>query len=185
MLTDITTISRMMDETLDYLRDDAQSETVTRIDLPSFLKTICFDLADMGHDVAYVGPGRLSYECRPRALSRAITNIVGNAVKFAGKVSVALAEDETGQIEIEIAENGPGIPESIRDRVFDPFFKADNARTSINKGFGLGLSIAREVVQRHGGAIELNSNDPTGLRVVMTMPAVGAVSSKSSKRQCA
>ena len=53
-------MSRMLDETLEYLRHDARSEPVSRIDLPSFLQTICSDFADMGHAVSYVGPARLS-----------------------------------------------------------------------------------------------------------------------------
>lgn len=174
MLGDIVTISRMLDETLDYLRDDSHTEAPARIDLPSLLKTICFDFVDMGHEVAYDGPSRLSYTCRPRALSRAVTNIVENAVKFADHVTVSLAEDGGGRIVIAVADDGPGIAEAIRERVFDPFFKADVARNSNGKGFGLGLSIAREIIQRHGGSIGMEPLSPTGLRVVMTMPAVAA-----------
>jgi signal transduction histidine kinase len=85
----------MLDETLEYLRDDAQSETVSCIDLPSLLHTICSDFADMGYAVSYVDPARLSYACRQRALSRAVTNIVENAVKHGSTVTVALRNKES------------------------------------------------------------------------------------------
>jgi signal transduction histidine kinase len=173
MLGDITTISRMLDETLDYMRDDARSEATTRIDLPSFLQTICSDFADMGHAVSYEGPARMSYACRPRALLRAVTNIVENAVKHGSSaVTVALAARASDRIEIEVADDGPGIPTALRDQVFEPFFKADTARrTGGNNGFGLGLSIARDIIKRHGGGIEMKSGEPKGLRVLMVMPA--------------
>jgi signal transduction histidine kinase len=173
MLRDITTVSRMLDETLEYMRDDARSEATTRIDLPSLLQTICSDFSDMGHAVSYEGPGRLSYACRPRALLRAVTNIVENAVKHGSNaVTVALGTRAAGQIEIDVADEGPGIPAALRDQVFEPFFKADTARrTSASNGFGLGLSIALDIVKRHGGGIEMKSGEPKGLRVRMVMPA--------------
>jgi signal transduction histidine kinase len=174
MLGDITTISRMLDETLDYMRDDARSEATTRIDLPSFLQTICSDFADMGHSVSYEGPARLSYACRPRALLRAVTNIVENAVKHGSSaVTVGLSAKASDRIEIEVADDGPGIPAALRDQVFEPFFKADSARRTSGgtNGFGLGLSIARDIIKRHGGGIEMKSGEPRGLRVLMVMPA--------------
>lgn len=171
MLGDIINVSLLIDETLEYLRSDVRSERPTRIDLPSFLKTICFDFSDMGHSVSYQGPSRMPFECRPHALSRAVTNIVENAVKHgSSNVIVSLAGSTDGQVEVEVADDGPGIPSSLRDRVFEPFFKADEARPSTH-GFGLGLSIAKDIITRHGGAIELKPSYPTGLRVVMTIQA--------------
>jgi signal transduction histidine kinase len=171
ILGDLTKVSRMLDETLEYLRDDARSEPLSRVDLPSFLQTICSDFADMGHAVSYVGPARLSYACHPRALSRAVTNIVENAVKHGSTVSVALGGYADEAISIEVSDDGPGIPIAIRDKVFEPFFKVDDARREDNSGFGLGLSIAREIIKRHCGDIEMRPAEPTGLRVLMVLPS--------------
>jgi signal transduction histidine kinase len=171
MLGDIVNVSRLIDETLDYLRNDAQSESTTRIDLASFLTTICFDFADMGHAVTYQGPPRMPFECRSHALSRAVTNIIDNAIKHGGNnVIVSLSGSTDERVAVEVADDGPGIPSSLHDHVFQPFFKADDARRS-SHGFGLGLSIARDIIARHGGAIELKPRDPNGLRVLMTIPA--------------
>ena len=168
MQSDLTKVSHMLDETLDYLRDDARSEATTPVDLPSLLQTICSELADRGHAVSYVGPTRLSYACRPRALTRAITNIVENAVKHGSSiVTVALGKRTSDRIEIEVADDGPGIPAALRDKVFEPFFKADDTRK--NSGFGLGLSIAQDIIKRHGGGIEMHPRDPTGLRVLLVL----------------
>ncbi|WP_342728485.1 ATP-binding protein [Bradyrhizobium sp. B097] len=168
MLGDIAKMTRMINETLEYLRDDARSEALSCIDLPSFLQTICSDFADTGHAVSYSGSARLPYVCRPRALSRAVTNVVENAVKHGSLVVVTLRLAEADHVEIEVADDGPGIPPALHDRVFEPFFKADNARQE--GGFGLGLSIAQEIVKRHGGSIALRLQEPSGLLVSMLLP---------------
>jgi signal transduction histidine kinase len=177
MLGDLTTVGRMLDETLDYLRENGKSEATARADLPSILQTICWDFADVGHDVSYLGPTRLAWTVRPRSLTRAVTNIVENGVKHGGAVTVALASLPQGGIEIRICDNGPGIPAALREKVFEPFFKADDARTQGDGGFGLGLSIARDIVKQHGGEIELRPGDP-GLAVRILLPA-GAMMEKS------
>lgn len=169
MLGDIAKMTRMINETLEYLREDARSEAVTCIDLPSFLQTICSEFADTGHAVSYAGPARLPYACRPRALSRAVTNIVENAVKHGSTVTVVLRPTASDHIEIEVADDGPGIAPALRDKVFEPFFKADSARQG-SGGFGLGLSIALDIAKRHGGSIELKPRKPSGLLVSMLLP---------------
>jgi len=170
MLGDLAKVSHMLNETLEYLRDDARSEAESLVDLPSFLQTICSDFVDIGHAVSYVGPAQLSYVCRPRALSRAITNIVENAVKHGSTVTVVLGEKAHDGIAIEVCDDGPGIPMALLDKVFQPFFKTDNARRQDNRGFGLGLSIAQDIIKRHGGGIEMRPREPSGLRVLMILP---------------
>jgi signal transduction histidine kinase len=171
MLADLVNVSRMLDETLDYLREGGKCEAMCRIDLPSVLQTICWDFADVGHAVSYQGPSRLAWVIQPRALTRAIANIVENGVKHGSTVTVTLRTERLQRIEIEIADDGPGIPVTLRGKVFDPFFKADNARAQNSGGFGLGLSIAREIVKRHGGDIALLSRQPVGLAVQIFLPA--------------
>jgi signal transduction histidine kinase len=159
----------MINDTLCYLRDDARLEPASRIDLPSLAQTVCSDFADMGHRVSYVGPARLAWTCRPLALTRAITNVVENGIKHGREVTVTLATVDDA-IQIDIADDGPGIAASDRDRVFAPFFKAADARPQDGSGFGLGLSIARDIVRRHGGDISLASARPHGLIVRMRLP---------------
>lgn len=171
MLHEIARVTRMLVETLDYLREDVGSESMSRIDLPSVLQTICAEFADVGHAVSYEGPARLTWTCRPSVLTRAISNVVDNAVKHGSAVTVALHARGDGTVEIDVADNGPGIPSSLREKVFDPFFKGDDARSSANLGgFGLGLSIARDVVKGHGGEIDLLDRTPSGLIVRMSLP---------------
>jgi signal transduction histidine kinase len=171
MLGDLVKVGRMLDETLDYLREDGKSEAMSRVDLPSLLRTICWDFADMGDPVSYEGPARLACTVRPRALTRALTNIVENGVKHGTAVTVTLKGTGRDGIAITIADDGPGIPAALHDKVFEPFFKADSARTQNDGGFGLGLSIAQDIVKRHGGDISLLAREPAGLAVRILIPA--------------
>jgi signal transduction histidine kinase len=169
MLGDITQISRMLDETLNYLREDAKTEAMTRVDLPILLQTICSDFADIGHAVSYRGLARLTWVCQPKALTRALVNVVENGLKHGSAVVAGIGIDQEGSAEIDISDNGPGIPSPLRDRVFEPFFKVDNARS--DGGFGLGLSIAKDIIQRHGGHIAIVDRETRGLTVRITLPA--------------
>jgi signal transduction histidine kinase len=163
MLQDIATVNDMLGETLAYLRDGGQQEPVHLVDLPSLLQTISAQFSDFGHDVSYSGPDRFAFTCRAHALNRAVTNVVDNGVKHGAVVTVALRIITDALVEIDVSDDGPGIPAALRDKVFEPFFKGDSARASSGRGgFGLGLSIARDIVRRHGGRIELINAVPHG-----------------------
>ena len=179
MLRDIGLINELLAETLTYLRDGVRAEPPRPTDLSSLLQTICAEFTDVGHAVAYQGPQRLALACRPRALARAARNIVENGVKHGTQVVLRLCPpvERDGPVHIEICDNGPGIAPSIRNAVFEPFFKADSARTSgAGAGFGLGLSIARDIIRDHGGSIELLAGESVGLKVRISLPATAATS---------
>ncbi|GGB06660.1 two-component sensor histidine kinase [Brucella endophytica] len=168
MLSDINHLDRLLGESLDYLRDNYRREEFERTDIASSLQTICSEFADVGHDVTYHGPNRLIVNCKPLAITRAITNLCDNATKFAKKVAVELRTD-AGMMVIDVVDDGPGIPETYRQRVLEPFFKIDAARGG-NAGFGLGLSIVSEIVQAHGGMLEFLDGKEGGLIVRLTLP---------------
>ncbi|MGA2043424.1 MAG: ATP-binding protein [Roseiarcus sp.] len=170
MLVDIATVSDMLGETLTYLREGGVTEPVHLVDLPSLLQTICAQFNDVGHDVSYSGPDRFTFACRAHALNRAVTNIVDNGTKHGGVVTVALRALDDARAEIEVSDDGPGIPASLREKMFEPFQKGDAARASTGRGgFGLGLSIARDIVRRHGGDVALLSRSPNGLTVRLSV----------------
>ncbi len=172
MLDDITAISDMLNQTLAFMRNGDRQEPVRLVDLSSLLQTICAQFADVGHSVSYQGPGRFAFACRARALTRAVTNIVDNGVKNGTFVTVTLQALEGDAAQIEISDDGPGIPVAIQGKVFDTFFKGDSARPSSRTGgFGLGLSIARDIVRKHGGEISLSNHEPHGLKVRMALKA--------------
>lgn len=171
MLHDIARVDEMLSETLTYMREGAGRERVQGVDLPSLLQTVCTEFADIGYAVSYDGPRHLAFACRPGSLTRAITNLVDNGTKHGATVTVALREPSGGNIEIDVSDDGPGIPLSLRAKVVEPFFKADHARASSQRsGFGLGLSIAHDIVRTHGGTFTLLDRATGGLTVRMSIP---------------
>jgi signal transduction histidine kinase len=171
MLHDIARIDEMLSETLTYLREGACREEIQGVDLPSLLQTVCTEFTDIGYAVSYDGPRHFAFACRPGSLTRAITNLVDNGTKHGTTVTVALRQPSGGHIEIDVSDDGPGIPSSLRAKVMEPFFKADHARASSQRsGFGLGLSIAHDIVRTHGGTLALLDRATGGLTARMSIP---------------
>ena len=105
------------------------------------------------------------------ALDRVVANLLDNAVRHAsGRVELAATAAARGWVEITVTDDGPGVPEADRDRVFDRFTRLDDARARDAGGAGLGLSIVRELVAQHGGTVALTDAGP-GLRVAVRLPA--------------
>jgi signal transduction histidine kinase len=168
MLQEIAAINEMLAETLAYMREVGQTEAAAPTDLPSLLQTICAQFSDTGRDVTYRGPDRLVLSCRPHALARAVANLVDNAAKFGETVEVSVASAES-DVTIEVRDDGPGVPEAMLAQVFEPFVKGDDARGR-KGGFGLGLSIVREIAESHGGRVELANRRPHGLAARLRLP---------------
>ncbi|PYE86591.1 ATP-binding protein [Phyllobacterium leguminum] len=169
LLADIARINSLIKESLSYMRDDHHREQIERVDLATTLQTICNEFSDIGHNVVYDGPPHATAHFKPLAITRAVTNLCDNAVKFGNNVIVELRSTmET--VVIEVADDGPGIPEESRLRVLEPFYKIDAARTRGDAGFGLGLSIVDEIVQAHQGRLELLDRQPSGLIARLTIP---------------
>jgi signal transduction histidine kinase len=135
---------------------------------------VCDLVSDTGGEVDYAGPGRSRYYCKPQSMMRALTNIVSNAAKYGVHAQVTLSRSARGGFEIEIADDGPGIADAEKAKVFEPFYRTALARDTDRQGMGLGLSIARSIILAHGGAIELHDRRPSGLLVRITLPEVAA-----------
>lgn len=102
-----------------------------------------------------------------------IANLVENASRFAPDEStIVLAARSTGDTAtIEVIDDGPGIPAEALTRVFERFYRTDEARSTDEGGSGLGLAIARWIVELHGGRIRAERIDPHGCRMVVELPA--------------
>jgi signal transduction histidine kinase len=163
MLDDIRQMDASIHGAVEFLREGVSTDAAVRADLASLVETICDQFSDMGFSVQYRGPERLAVDCQPGALSRAVTNLVDNAAKYGSSVVVSLASAGDGQVTIEVADDGPGIPDSEKERVLQPFYRSDAARQNAS-GFGLGLPIALAVALNHSGALTLHDCKPRGLR---------------------
>jgi signal transduction histidine kinase len=169
---DLQMMSGMVDSALGLLRERSVHSRMTTTDLPSLLQTICDDFTDMGRQIEYIGPLHECVTCDPDQISRAVTNLVGNALKFGTSAVVRLQRSGPDTVEIEVEDDGPGISDAEKERVFEPFYRTDAARRSgESAGFGLGLSIARTVAERHGGRIALSDASPCGTIARLILPA--------------
>jgi signal transduction histidine kinase len=159
----------MIESVLALARDDAKSEPRSLVDLSALVEGICEDASDAGEPVTFSGPRSVTISCRPTALRRAISNLVDNAVKYGGSAAVTLSP-ETGRVVITVDDEGPGIPPSEREKVFEPFYRIDGSRDPDTGGVGLGLSVTRSITWEHGGEISLASRMGGGLSVRMELP---------------
>jgi signal transduction histidine kinase len=110
----------------------------------------------------------------PVRLKQVVVNILDNSIKYSpnGEVSVVLRQEEHA-VCLEIADTGCGIPSEVLDRIFEPFFRVDRARSRKLGGNGLGLSIVKEIVDKHGGKIEIESAEGKGTKVRIKLPPQG------------
>nr|WP_083976460.1 DUF4153 domain-containing protein [Herbidospora sakaeratensis] len=144
-----------------------------------------FDLADLGGQavreaslgrddvtvVAEIAPGRHLTTADPSLLAQVLANLLDNAVRHSppgGTVTLTSRASSDATLEIEVADEGPGIPPADRQRVFERFSRLDAARAADAGGAGLGLAIAKEIAELHGGTIAVA--DGPGCRMVVTLP---------------
>ncbi len=112
----------------------------------------------------------------PERVHQVVANLLDNAVRHSpvgGTVEVRATRGRAG-VTIEVCDEGPGISEDERSKVFERFYRADSARSSKDGGAGLGLAIARWIVDLHGGDIRVETRRPHGCRMVVELPAVPA-----------
>jgi len=174
-LDDLNRMDSMVENVLNFLRHGHARKPATMIDLATGLQTICDQFADIGHEVNYEGPDHAVVSAHHDDLHRAITNLVDNAVRHGLKTAVRLVVAPDAVV-VTIEDDGPGIPDPDKDAMFQPFTRGDAARgMSGGNGFGLGLSIARSVIEAHGGTLGLRDRAPTGLIAEITLPHAVAV----------
>ncbi|MCD6498011.1 MAG: PAS domain S-box protein [Deltaproteobacteria bacterium] len=108
-----------------------------------------------------------------RRLCQAFRNIIDNAIKFsqdAGEIAVSCKKTKDGECLVSIDDQGIGIPESELDRIFDSFYQVDGSATRPYAGAGIGLAVAKEIVERHGGRIHVSSKAGSGAKFSVFMP---------------
>lgn len=161
----VSDIRAIISQGLEFARSLNTEETMTRLDMKAFLQSMVDDYADVGHNVIMVDSGQVAadsviVDARPLCLKRCLENLVSNACKYGGEAEVALSEED-GHIIVSISDNGPGIPEEMLERVFEPYFRLESSRNRSSGGSGLGLAIARNMALLNNGEIELR-NRPGG-----------------------
>lgn len=159
----------MLASLLAFLRSERDPEDPRSVDLAVLARTLVDQSGDLGRDIHYAGPDHLRIQARPVSLKRALSNIVENALHYGGRTEIALSAGDSG-VRLEISDHGPGIPDATMESVMEPFFRLDEARTRHVAGFGLGLPIAKRLIENEGGTLTLANRPEGGLRVTIDLP---------------
>ena len=173
---DIQEMKTMISAALDFIRDRSLGVHRHRLDVRLLVESVVDDLADIGHDVT-VQPGTaITIEGDPVALRRAVINLVENGLKYGERVRLRLRGTGDGCV-LEVDDDGPGIPETMQQQVFEPFFRLEASRNRDTGGIGLGLATVRAIVLDHGGTVALRNRKDGGLRAVVSLPATAPTGS--------
>ena len=167
----IAEMQEMAEATLSFARGTAASEPVAETDLAALLGELTGELPDPA-SASLQAAGPAVCRVRPGGIRRALRNLIENAVRYGERARIRLVQ-EPGLVRIEIDDDGPGIPQADRTRVFEPFVRLEVSRSRDTGGSGLGLAIARTVILAHGGEIVLRESASGGLGVVVTLPCDG------------
>ena len=166
IMDDVNIIQRMINSVLAFLRSQQYPLSSAKTDLAALVQTVVANLSDQGMDADYRGPSeRLVVVCDRDLMRRALENLTNNAIAYAGSVTVRLGAPEAGWVGIDVIDAGPGIPEPDRELMMEPFKKGDRSRPvceGSGAGFGMGLAIAKAILEAHGGTLTLGSNRPQG-----------------------
>lgn len=169
MIQTLADMQDMVEAALAFAREEAATEPTRPTDLAALIDAVADDVSDLGHTVETAVGTPLVYPCRPLAMRRALTNLALNAATYGETARVTLTSDD-GAPSIVIEDEGPGIPADQMERIFEPFVRLETSRSQNTGGIGLGMSIARDIVRRHGGDITLENMEKGGLRVSIDLP---------------
>ena len=169
-IKDLDDLQQMVGSTLDYMRGLAEGgEALQPIDVTALVSSLKEDAEEAGHTVTVSGDARSPVMGRAQALKRCLQNLIDNALAYGRRADIAL-RDEGGALTIAISDDGPGIPEGDIERVFEPFYRVEGSRNRNTGGSGLGLSIARNIAQAHGGSVRLRNLARGGLEATLRIP---------------
>ncbi len=163
-------LGELVENLMEVTRFDAGTARLVLDDVDvSDLVTACIDARAWLDAVELDAPRGIIAQLDPRRIDVILANLIGNALKHGGSPVRVRVRQDGDELVVEVADNGPGIPEDILPHVFDRFFKADASRAR-SEGSGLGLSIALENAHIHGGEISAANNPGGGAVFTLRLP---------------
>lgn len=169
MIATIEEMTAMLDDTLALARSGRAVEEPRAVDLTALADTVVEEFRALGRPVEMEASPRLTGWVQPNLLRRAIRNLVENGVKYGGAATVSV-RDCGREIAIEVADQGPGIPDAELARVQEAFYRVEPSRSRETGGSGLGLTLARAAAQAHGGRLLLENRPEGGLKASLLLP---------------
>ena len=165
---DVDEMGRMLEAYLAFARGDA-GENAAPTDMAAFLDELKADAERNGHKTSAIFHGPPIVTVKPAAFKRCLANLVSNASRYAPSIAITGHRDHRW-LTVTVDDDGPGIPAAMREEVFKPFLRLDDARNQDEGGTGLGLAIARDIARSHGGEITLSDSPLGGLRAAVRVP---------------
>lgn len=167
---DLEAMEALVREGIAYARSaERPQEPAQPVDLHALLDSLACDYADAGQAVTLQAPRELQATTRPQALRRIVTNLVDNALKFAGTAQIE-AWQEAQRVTVTVRDRGPGIPPGELQAVLQPFYRLEHSRGRESGGTGLGLAIAQQLAQALGGSLSLRNHEEGGLEARLELP---------------
>jgi len=167
---DLDELDVMVKGALQSVKDSAVHENVSDVRLDRLVERLTTPARAAGARIAIAAPP-LTVRGKPLALKRAIGNLVDNALRYGGQqLEIAASADDAG-VTLTIRDHGPGLPESSREEIFEPYVRLAHGREKSRDGSGLGLGIARGILREHGGDVRLDNHPDGGLVATVRLPA--------------
>jgi signal transduction histidine kinase len=160
-------MQQMVEATLAFARGVSSEEPTEPVDLAALLSELAAELSAIGPNIRIETATSIVLPLRRMPLRRALRNILENAQRY-GRGAEVRIEHDGGEARVVIEDSGPGIPDSDLARVFEPFVRLETSRSRETGGSGLGLPIARAILQGHGATIALTNRPEGGLRTTVT-----------------
>lgn len=167
LIAELQSMGALINEGLDLARAVDGAEAADRVDLDSLLESLVVDAAEAGADARFIGGCNAELLVRPMATRRVFANLIDNALKYGGSAEVS-AERDGSAVNVLVRDHGPGLPEDLLERAFEPFFRAESSRSRATGGTGLGLTIARALAQTVGATLTLRNHPDGGLEAQVT-----------------
>lgn len=166
-LHDLDEMDRIADSAIQLVREETVGKGTEIVALNELVRDVCDELVLIKMPVAIAELDQGSVKISPLALKRALRNLIINAATHGGGAIVSLQVEDRFAV-VVIDDNGPGIPEQFIESAFEPFFRVDPARRQAIPGAGLGLAIAKEIVERQGGTLTIENRPPHGLKQTLS-----------------
>ncbi len=165
---DVDEMQNMVQGFLDFAKGVGQEE-LSAIHMNEFLQSTLSNIRHLPLNVTLEGDLDVNVHIKQELFKRCLTNLLLNANRYASAVNINVNAD-SNYVKIIIDDNGPGIPENERENVFRPFYRIDSSRNLDSGGIGLGLSIAKDIINGHGGDMVLDDSPSQGLRIIIKIP---------------
>lgn len=163
---DIKDMESMLEAYLDFARG-LEGEALEAINIYNFIQKLVTKMKLI--NVQLIAPFEITVSIRPRAMERALMNLIENTQKYAKNCRITLTKSSESLL-ISIEDDGEGIPKNKRKSAFKAFHRLDISRNQNIEGVGLGLYIARDIAQNHGGSLKLHDSSMGGVKAILRIP---------------